>query len=222
MVFDADNAHRRRSSLVTADNPKLAKQSAERRQNSACFVHSLLEKQQKSRASNANALQHINEDTRADKGVGTLDAQATHSRLLSKRQLSDMAMGVRELSKKLGSIRLKIKVKTVFVLTKAHDESLIGFTRELVEWLLSKERDTPYIVCVVLRTNKNVAWLNFARYVEDTLEKNHIFDAKGLVSKESSREGRLKFWTNELAAKHPLTFDFVVSVRLATKRVKSR
>lgn len=148
MVFDADNAHRRRSSLVTADNPKLAKQSAEQRQNTACFVHSLLEKQRKSRASNANALQHINEDTRADKGVETVDAQATHSRLLTKRQLSDMAMGVRELSKKLGSIRLKIKVKTVFVLTKAHDETLIRFTRELVEWLLSKERDTPYIVCV--------------------------------------------------------------------------
>ena len=57
-----------------------------------------------------------------------------------------MAYGVRELSSRLGNVRLKLKVKTVFVLTKAHDESLIGYTREIVQWLLSKERDTPYIV----------------------------------------------------------------------------
>ena len=69
-----------------------------------------------------------------------------HSRLLTKRQLSQMAWGVREFSKKLGGLRLKLKVKTVFLLTKAHDEDLIVKTRQLTEWLLSKERDTSYIV----------------------------------------------------------------------------
>ena len=59
-----------------------------------------------------------------------------------------MAWGVRELSKKLGSVRLKLRVKTVFLLTKAHDEGLIGYTREVVEWLLSRDRETPYIVFV--------------------------------------------------------------------------
>ena len=73
---------------------------------------------------------------------------ATNSRLLTKKQLVDMAWGVRELSKTLGSIRLRMKVKTVFLLTKAHDETLIGYTRNMVEWLLSKNRVTPYIVCV--------------------------------------------------------------------------
>ena len=70
----------------------------------------------------------------------------THSRLLTKKQLSDMTWGVRELSKKLGSLRLRLKVKTVFILTKAHDEDLIEYTREVVKWLLSNERNTPYIV----------------------------------------------------------------------------
>ena len=50
------------------------------------------------------------------------------------------------------------------------------------------------------------------RYVEDTLEKNEKFDAKSLVSTEPSREGRLKYWNNQLAKKHPHTFDFVVTV----------
>ncbi|MDI1489364.1 MAG: hypothetical protein OHK93_008642 [Ramalina farinacea] len=106
-----------------------------------------------------------------------------------------MAWGVRELSKKLGSVRLKLKVKTVFVLTKAHDVTLVKYTRELVEWLLAKERETPYIV-----------------YVEDTFEKSSKFDAPGILASDRSREGRLKYWTNELAAKHPHTFDFVITL----------
>lgn len=69
------------------------------------------------------------------------------SRLLTKKQLSDMAFGIRELSKKLGHIRLKLKVKNVFILTKAHDETLIHKTREVVKWLLSyHENDHRYTV----------------------------------------------------------------------------
>lgn len=150
-MFDADSAHRRRSSLVTEEQSELAKILAERRKDTACFVHSLLEKQQKSHRSKEKKLPNIDEDnldTKADKAVGTVNDHATRSRLLTKRQLSDMALGVRELSKRLGSVRLKLKVKTVFLLTKAHDEGLIGYTSEVVEWLLSKDRDVPYIVSV--------------------------------------------------------------------------
>lgn len=54
--------------------------------------------------------------------------------------------------------------------------------------------------------------LTTARYVENTLEHNKKFDALGLVAHEPSREGRLKYWDNELCAKHPHTFDFAVTV----------
>ena len=127
-----------------------------------------------------------------------------------------MALGVRELSKRLGSVRLKLRVKTVFVLTKAHDEGLIGYTSEVVEWLLSKDRATPYIVYVHQEERSTDIVLILCSYVEDTLEHNHAFDAKGIVAKETSREGRLKYWNNELCRKHPLTFDFVVTVPLPT------
>lgn len=147
-MFDADNAHRWRSSLVTTDNPRLAKKSEERRQDTACFVHSLLEKKRNPRHPKDKNLQDINEGTAGDKTAGLNKDNATHSRLLTKRQLSDMAWGVRELSKRLGSVRLKLKVKTVFLLTKAHDEGLIGYTKEVVEWLLSNDRDVPYVVYV--------------------------------------------------------------------------
>ena len=49
-------------------------------------------------------------------------------------------------------------------------------------------------------------------YVENTLEQNRKFDAKGIISQDPSREGRLKYWTNELCEKRPQTFDFVITV----------
>ena len=197
---------------MTTDNPNLAKKSAERRQDTACFVHSLLEKNRKPRHPRDRNLQNINENTKTDKGAGADNDNATHSRLLTKRQLSEMALGVRELSKRLGSVRLKLRVKTVFLLTKAHDEGLIGYTREVVEWLLSKDRVTPYIVYVLKRESNWATRLISSSYVEDTLEHNHLFDARDLVAQDGSREGRLKYWNNELCKRHPLTFDFVVTV----------
>ena len=164
------------------------------------------------------ALNHIAEDNKVsdkrDDRVKLADDHdsTTHSRLLTKRQLSEMAWGVRELSKRLGSIRLKLKVKTVFLLTKAHDETLIGYTREVADWLLSSDREVQYIVYMVGTLSTISSALTVPRYVEKTLEKNHKFDAKGLLSQDPSREGRLKYWTNELCAKRPHTFDFVVTV----------
>ncbi|KAI9859859.1 MAG: hypothetical protein M1824_003639 [Vezdaea acicularis] len=121
--------------------------------------------------------------------------QATHSRLLTKRQLSDMAWGVRELSKKLGSLRLKLQVRNVFLLTKAHDETLIIYTREVARWLLAPERDTKYTV-----------------YVENTLKENKKFDAPGLIAEHACNANRLKYWSVELCKRHPQTFDFVITL----------
>ena len=190
--------------------------SAERRENTACFVHHLLEKQRRSRKTNANSLSNINEDSKADKAVVTKNESATQSRMLTKRQLADMAYGVRELSSRLGNVRLKLKVKTVFVLTKAHDESLIGYTREIVQWLLSKERDTPYIVYDSRVRRRVYLGLILSSYVEDTLEHNHKFDAKGIISADTSTDGRLKYWNNELCKKHPHIYDFAVTVLYPT------
>jgi hypothetical protein len=55
-------------------------------------------------------------------------------------------------------------------------------------------------------------WLTKHSYVEQTLEDNKLFDAKGLLEKNPSYQGRLKFWTNELCAEKPETFDIVLAV----------
>jgi hypothetical protein len=117
------------------------------------------------------------------------------SRLLTKKQLSDMALGIRELSKKLAHIQLKLRVRNVFLLAKAHDETLIQYTRELAEWLLSKEKES---YCV---------------YVESTLKENSIFNSEGLLEKNPKFEERLKWWDHELCSRRPQTFDVVIAVR---------
>lgn len=197
VVFDPENAHRRKSSLVLNEAPKLAGRQADQRKASSCIVHKLLDKE---RPALDKKLHYIDEGRfRSEAADGTStpqeETQVVRSRLLTKKQLADMAMGVRSLAKKLGSLKVKLKIKTVFLLTKIHDASLIAKMREVVTWLLSKERDAPYIV-----------------WVENIFEHNEIFDAKSLVAEEPSREGRLKFWNTEAARKHPHAFDFVITL----------
>ena len=124
------------------------------------------------------------------------EVRATHSRLLTKKQLSEMAMSVRSLAKRLSTLKVKLQIRRVFLLTKAHDKTLIAKTREVTRWLLSKERDIEYVV-----------------YVENTMRDNKIFDAAGLVAEDQESFGpRLKYWDNELARHRPHTFDFVVTL----------
>ena len=144
VVFDADNFHRRKSSMVTSEHPLLEKKSDHTKVTS-CFLHQFLEKQRKHGWSKlAPTMTGAGGEQTQDKA--TTGSNGMHSRLLTKRQLLEMAGEIRDLSKRLGNLRLKLNVKTVFLLTKAHDETLIDKTRDVVEWLLSKERDSPYIV----------------------------------------------------------------------------
>lgn len=133
-----------------------------------------------------------------------------HSRLLTKKQLSEMAWGVRELSRRLGSMRLKFRVRNIFILTKIYDRDLVPKTRELVRWLLDKERDVRYTV-----------------YLEKDLKANKQFDAAGLLEElradyvqageleeENSKDitKRLRWWDEHMCRTRPHTFDFAITL----------
>lgn len=169
------------------------------RRDTSCIVHTLLEKHDGVPSQQHEAsYEGLAQERLMDKDPQSHAEETQHSRLLTKKQISDMAFGIRELSKKLAQIRLKLHVKNIFILGKAHDESLIKNTRETTDWLLTK--NSGYRV-----------------YVEHTLENNKIFDAKGLMKKNPSYEGRLKFWTNELCEQKPQTFDIVLAVSNSTR-----
>jgi len=129
--------------MATSENPQLEERNEKMEVNS-CFLHQFLERQRKSGSNKITSKTDGGVDEQVDLAPSGRDG--VHSRLLTKRQLLAMASEIRDLSKRLGKLRLKLHVKTVFLLTKAHDETLIDKTRDVAEWLLSKDRDTPYIV----------------------------------------------------------------------------
>ncbi|KAF3056237.1 putative kinase C1B1.02c [Daldinia childiae] len=146
------------------------------------------------------------------KGKTGLDHhQNLNSRLLTKKQLTDMAWGVRELSRRLGNIRLKFKARSIFLLTKAYDHELIPKTRQIAKWLLSKDRDVRYTV-----------------YVEESLQSNKGFDAPGLLQElrqeymdagqmdtntpKGALDSRLRYWNEKMCHVRPHTFDFIITL----------
>lgn len=139
----------------------------------------------------------------ADKSIPTVEEEDsmnshTQSRLLTKNQLSDMAFGIRELSKKLGHLRLLLKVRNVFLLTKVHDKSVISKTRELTQWLLRQKNSEG---------NDYIVW------VEDTMKTNKSFDHESIIRQNpDSYTDRLKYWNNELCNKKPHTFEICVAL----------
>ncbi|KAG5915159.1 hypothetical protein E4U42_000115 [Claviceps africana] len=134
-----------------------------------------------------------------------------HSRMLTKKQLSDMAWGVRELSRRLSSMKIRFRVRSIFLLTKIYDQDLIPKTREVTKWLLDKERDVSYVV-----------------YVQDKLKTNRKFDVAGIVDDvaqayaaepgvdlAAAREGvarRLRYWDESMCKSRPHMFDFVITL----------
>ena len=137
--------------------------------------------------------------------------ETLESRLLTKKQLSDMAWGVRELSRRLSSIRLKPKVRSLFILTKIYDRDLIPRTREIVRWLLSPERERRLTV-----------------YVEDRLKDDTQFNVDGIIGmaaeEYANRNGvevttardkvakQLRYWDADLCRTKPHSFDFIITL----------
>jgi len=215
-VFYPDSSHRRKSSLVTLEKPRVRGVEPYDK-STACYVHSLIAGEWATPLNTLSDSQdvirtfseedEIPTDTKAlgeDPGVSVVDGDnesvkpvpaILQSRHLTKRQLSDMAWNVRKLSKKLGSVKIKLTVKTVFVVSKAHDESLVSLTRKVTRWLISKDRDTPYVV-----------------YVERRMETHPDFGTLQLLQEEPSAKDRLKFWDPKLAQEQPHLFDFVVTL----------
>jgi NAD+ kinase len=113
---------------------------------------------------------------------------------MTKKQLSDMVWNVRTLAKRLGHLKQKLNIRSVFVLTKP-DHCVVKLTRELVKWLLARDSEADYLV-----------------YVEEKLKDNADFDAAGLYQEEPSAEARLKYLNLEALGHKPHSIDFIISL----------
>ncbi|KAG0132948.1 ATP-NAD kinase-like domain-containing protein [Tuber indicum] len=205
ITFDphVQSARRRKSSIVSVDemgNPLLPRflnnhdnsdddKGIGAGTKSSCFVHALLE--MRNQFVPVGARNGSGGEVEGDRVV----AAHRNPPFMTKSELSDMVLGVRELSKHLASIQIKMNVRAIMILTKTYDKALVGYTRRLVEWLLGGERGSKHTV-----------------YVEDVLKDAPEFDMEGLVEKCPGYKSRLRFWTAELCAKRPHTFDLVITL----------
>ncbi|OAR03026.1 hypothetical protein LLEC1_06858 [Akanthomyces lecanii] len=142
----------------------------------------------------------------------TADSRGHPSRMLTKKQLSDMAWGVRELSRRLSSMRIRVRVKSILILTKIYDQDLIPNTRELASWLLSVDRNVKYTVYVQdkLRDNKK---FNLDELINEICKKNLATDSS--LNRDQAHEDikrRLRFWDEDMCRTRPHIFDFVITL----------
>lgn len=183
IIFDpqVQASRRRKSSLVNMEE-EVAEHSS-----SSCFVHALLETQKNKRNDNET----VYDGTVEKVGVGHRIKDCSSSPSMTKLQLSDMVLGVRELSKHLASLRIRMQVRNIFVLTKTQDRRLVGQTRMLAQWLMEN---------------------NYNVYVDHEFRDKPEFDSPGLLKQREFYSCRLRYWTPELCAKRPHMFDFVLTL----------
>lgn len=187
VVFDPGNEQRRKSLVLSGDDaPKRRRPKTE--DSFSCVVHKLLTVLHPK-------LHQIAEEPAPGAQSEQQQPQILKSHKLTKRQLSSVTISARILAKKLANVKISMKVKSVFLLTKIHDDTLIAKARDLVLWLLSPDREAPYIV-----------------WVEDTFKSNPTFNADGILTDHPASAGRLKFWDTALAKHHPNMFDFVITL----------
>ncbi|KAF3930630.1 hypothetical protein ABW19_dt0205789 [Dactylella cylindrospora] len=188
VLFDPNSqtSKRRKSSMVAAHH---------HRSSSSCLVHEMLEGKRLNNLVPTQEIKDVEETHRIDAFIDEKVVEEGTSRILTKKQLSEMALGVRELSKRLGNLRMKLPKHNlrILIVAKTQDHENVRHNRELLEWLMTDFDD-------------------FFVYIEDTLETNPIMDINGLVKKSATYGDRIKYWTPEFCLKHPLLFDLVITL----------
>ncbi|BEI90497.1 uncharacterized protein CcaverHIS019_0305670 [Cutaneotrichosporon cavernicola] len=96
------------------------------------------------------------------------------------RQLAETAQGVREVSRELGRTRVRSRIQTILVVTKARDNRLITLTRELALYcMLRKPAATGNNPDVRQRSNMSPD-RGMIVYVDNQLRSSKRFDAAGM------------------------------------------
>ncbi|KAK3835459.1 MAG: ATP-NAD kinase-like domain-containing protein [Linnemannia gamsii] len=111
-------------------------------------------------------------------------------------RLAETAVGVREVSKKIGRARVKWETpKTVMIVTKPGDESLLKITREIALWMIAS-RGLTVFVDQQFKENPKFKYPSFL------LSKKHKYDYTH----------SLKFWNADLCAQEAHLFDFAITL----------
>ncbi|PKI83278.1 NAD(+) kinase [Malassezia vespertilionis] len=126
-------------------------------------------------------------------------------------QLAQTAVGVREMSKQL--------VESILIITKARDNRLVEYTREIAVWLMLRKRKqrkrgmTVYVDAQLEHSRR----FNAARIEREHPELFEPLDGKDGLSNQdrvdiAPHKGQLRYWTAEMCSTMPHLFDFVITL----------
>ena len=124
--------------------------------------------------------------------IAAEDDGMSHSRLMQT------ATSVREISKQLQRRPIKRAVRSIMIVTKARDNSLVHLTRELALWLL--------------QTPRYGSDLGVNVYVDAKLRSSKRFDAAGIIAQNPRFQQMLRFWDPDLCWTSPDNFDLVLTL----------
>ncbi|KAG2171789.1 hypothetical protein INT43_008169 [Umbelopsis isabellina] len=134
-------------------------------------------------------------------GLGGTDERhdSRHVNVPATTHLADTADVVREVSKKIGRTRVKWdNPKSVMIITKPGDISLVRMTRLLALWFIRTPRyGQPSGITV---------------YVDEKLKDSKRFKLARFRQENPELEEKMRFWTPELCATQPKLFDFIVTL----------
>lgn len=108
-------------------------------------------------------------------------------------ELAETANGVRMLARNLAKATIQLDVKTIMIVTKARDHSLIYITKQVVEWFITNNREITV-------------------YVDGKLQALKRFDYRGLMAKHPNEATKVKFWDKGFTSLNPETFDLVITL----------
>ncbi|KAI5811424.1 ATP-NAD kinase-like domain-containing protein [Peziza echinospora] len=164
--------------LSSAGTPNSVADSLKHPLQSPCFFHENFD--------DAINIDKVLEEVQAD------------SEYMSHHRLLQTATGVREVARQLQRKPIKMQVRSVMIVTKARDNTLVTLTREVAHWLL--------------KTPRYGSDLGVTVYVDEKLKKSKRFDADGLISSEPRFGSMLKYWTPDLCWTSPEKFDLVLTL----------
>lgn len=140
------------SELNLSAHPSRHGHATRHQYRTACFVHSLLQNDRARSPSRQGSSEDLTRGSQPDVFNKGPERRDRWNRGMTKKELSDIALGVRELSKRLGikncdplfrrmvvmvgGARMKLRVRAIIVITKKHDLELVGMTREVTDFLL--------------------------------------------------------------------------------------
>jgi len=113
-------------------------------------------------------------------------------------ELANTVVGVREISKQLGLARVKTTMKTIMVVTKPGDPTLVKKARFLIKYLITTPRyGLPHgVTC----------------YVDTWLRDHRSFRYERMCQDSPLIGEHLRFWTPELCKARPDMFDLVLTL----------